>query len=57
MFLETCDLREYNPFLLNIKKPQYFKVNFYLKFHFILKKKTALGLLVYSECVITSITY
>uniref|UniRef100_A0A3B4UDL5 Uncharacterized protein n=1 Tax=Seriola dumerili TaxID=41447 RepID=A0A3B4UDL5_SERDU len=28
VFLETYDLKEYNPFLLNIKKPQYFKVIF-----------------------------
>ncbi|XP_023286086.1 protein FAM228B isoform X3 [Seriola lalandi dorsalis] len=27
VFLETYDLKEYNPFLLNIKKPQYFKLN------------------------------
>lgn len=26
VFLETYDLKEYNPFLLNIKKPHYFKV-------------------------------
>ncbi|XP_041815306.1 protein FAM228A [Chelmon rostratus] len=26
VFLETCDLREYNPFLLNIKQPQYLKL-------------------------------
>ncbi|XP_071335119.1 protein FAM228A [Trachinotus anak] len=27
VFLETYDLKEYNPFLLNIKKPHYFKLN------------------------------
>ncbi|XP_044024315.1 protein FAM228A [Siniperca chuatsi] len=46
VFLETYDLKEYNPFLLNIKKPHFFKLStadlkhpFYLQSHERLKEK------------------
>lgn len=49
VFLETYDLREYDPFLLSIKKPHYFKVIF-ISLHILIK--TALGLLeVFKMCL------
>lgn len=47
VFLETYDLKEYNPFLLSIKQPRYFKVILFWLKHFIYcNRKAALCILI-----------